>query len=60
MLHDIDNVAHVRGERRQILLDALLITDICEDIVEDSQAGFLHRRDMQTCLSHERKQSQCL
>ena len=50
----------MRGERRQILFDALFVPDIREDIVEDCQTGFFHRRDMQTCLSHEGEQSECL
>ena len=38
-LEQLDDVAHVAAERRERLLDALLVADVGEDLFEDGQAA---------------------
>ena len=54
---NIDNVGHVRGEGGQILLDALLIPDVGEDLPEHRDLAPVSRRDVQTCHPHELQQA---
>lgn len=42
------------------MLDALLITDIREYLVKNGKLGSVKRRDLQTGLSHQGKQTDCL
>ena len=47
----------MRRERRQALLDALLVANIGEDLTEHWHARRLSGRDMQAGLSHQRQQA---
>src|SRR5262249_47936932 len=54
---NLDNAAQMRGKRAQTLLDALLVADISEDLLEDRDFRVLVDRDMQTGLSHQGQQA---
>src|SRR5690606_25232879 len=53
---DADGIGHVRRKGAEILLDALLVTDVGVDALEYAQFGVLHRQ-MQTALRHHRQQT---
>ena len=59
LLQDGDDVAHMRGERTEALLDTLFVPDVREDIVEYGKLGALKGRDMEPGLSHEGKKPHC-
>ena len=52
-LQDAHGVGHVRGEGGQVLLDALLIADVREDLAEDAEFRADPRRNVQAGLPHE-------
>ena len=51
------HVRHMRGERTQRLLDALLVSDICVHLMENGQFRAVIGRNMKPCLSHQGKKS---
>ena len=55
-LNDMD---HMRGECRERLLNALLVSDIREDIVKNTHHGAVRNGDMHTRLCHNGKQAEC-
>ena len=57
-VHDGHDGLHVRGERGQALLDALLVTDIGVNMLKQADFRLLVRRDMQAAGSHERQQTE--
>ena len=54
---DRDDVADVRAERGERLLDRLLVADVGEDGVEDGQPGVGVGGDRQAGLRHQREQA---
>ena len=54
---DADDVAHVRGEGAEALLDALLIADVREDVLEDDGPRAVVYGEVETRLGHEGKQA---
>ena len=54
---DLDNVLHVCRKGGEVLLNALLIPDIGENVRKNRQCTAVRRRDMQPALVHCRKQS---
>ena len=57
-VHDGHDGLHVRGERGQALLDALLVTDIGVNMLKQADFRLLVRRNMQAAGSHERQQTE--
>ena len=53
----LDDVAHVRGEGREALLDALLVADVREDLLEDRDARIPRRPGSAARLRHQRQQA---
>ena len=49
---DANDICHVRGEGRQILLDRLLVSDISIYIMEDGELASNLSGNMKTCLTH--------
>ena len=47
----------MRREGTETLLDALLVADIREDFMEDRELGAIRRRNMQSGLSHQSKET---
>ena len=47
----------MRGEGTQALFDALLIANICEDLLKDSDLRMLVCGNVQTCLGHKCEQA---
>ena len=54
---DLRDPPDVRREGRERLLQALLVADVGEDVVEDRQLRPLMRRDVQARLGHDRQQA---
>ena len=52
-----DDVRHVRRERGQALLDALLIADVRHDLVEHGQTAAVRGGDVQAALRHHGEQA---
>ena len=52
-----DDVGHMRRERRQALLDALLVADVRHDLVEHGQAAAVGGGNVQTALRHHGEQA---
>ena len=59
MVHDIYDIAHMGGEGRETLLDALFISNIGKYIIKYIQSGTIQCRNMKSGLSHQSKQTQC-
>ncbi len=55
--HDLDDLRHVRAERGERLLDALLVADVCPDRLEDVDLRARLSGDVQARLRHEREQA---
>lgn len=60
ILQDLDDICHMGRKCTQVHLDALLVSDIGEDIGKDRQPGAFKGRDMKPCLPHELEESYCL
>ena len=58
-LQDIHNRGHMRGERGQALLDALLVTDVRIHLAEQGQFTVLSGRNVESCHSHQLKETDC-
>ena len=56
MVRDEIDVGDVRGKRRQVLLDGLIVADIGEDGVEDGQLGAIGG-NRNSRLRHQRQQA---
>ncbi len=54
---DLRDPPDMRGEGRERLLEALLVADVGQHVVEDWQLRTLVRRDMQARLGHHRQQA---
>ena len=52
-VHDGHDGLHVRGERGQALLDALLVTDIGVNMLKQADFRLFIRRNMQAACRHE-------
>ena len=57
LLEHAHGVRHVRRERGQRLLDALLIADVGHDLVEHRHGAAVGARDVQAALRHGREQT---
>ena len=57
LLEHAHGVRHVRRERGQRLLDALLIADVGHDLVEHRHGAAVGTRDVQAALRHGREQT---
>ena len=56
VVRDEIDVGDVRGKRRQVLLDGLVVADVGEDGVEDGQLGAVGR-NRNARLRHQRQQA---
>ena len=54
---DADDVGHVGGEGGEILLNALLVADIGQNVAEHRQAAAVGGGDVQAALVHGRQQA---
>ena len=54
-----DDGGHVGGKGTQALFNALFVTDICENLCKNGQLRAVQGRNVQTCLPHQREQSDC-
>ena len=54
---DLADPPDVRREGRERLLEALLVADVGEDVVEDGELRALGGRDVQAGLGHDREQA---
>ena len=59
-LQHTHGVGHVRRERGQRLLDALLVADVGHDLVEHGHGAAVGTRDVQAALRHRREQTDSL
>ena len=57
LAQDLADPPHVRREGRERLLQALLVADIGEHVVEDRELRALAGRDVQAGLGHDRQQA---
>ena len=57
LFDNIDDIAHVGREGGEILLNALLIADVCQDVAEHRQVAAVVGGDMQAALVHGGKQA---
>ena len=57
IFQDTHNGRHMGGKSTETLFNALLISDICKDIVKDAEFGTFKGRDMKSGLSHQGKES---
>ena len=57
LIEDADDIRHVRGEGGEALLDALLIADVCHDLLEHGQARAVRCRNVQAALRHHGEQA---
>ena len=55
--HDFHDVRHMRGERGQTLLNALLIADVSIHLLKYAQLSAKFSRHMQAALSHQREKA---
>src|SRR5206468_1968664 len=56
-LQDADDVAHVRGEGAEALLDALFVADVREYVLEDDGPGAVVYGKVEARLRHEGEQA---
>ena len=56
VMRDEVDVGDVRGERREVLLDRLVVADVGEDCVEDGQLGAIGRHG-NSRLRHQSQQA---
>ena len=54
-----DDVRHVRGERRERLLDALLVANVGEHVAEYRDLAAVRRGDHQAAHRHQRQEARC-
>ena len=59
-LEDRDDVCHVTRKGGKRLFDGLLVADVRENIIKNSQLRAVFRRDLQAGLRHQRKQTRGL
>ena len=60
LLQDGYDVGHMGREGAKALLDALLVSDIGENLLEHGQLRSVEGRNMKPCLAHQGKQPHCL
>ena len=51
------NISHMRGKSTQRLFNALLIPDICINLMKKSQLTAVKSRNVKSCLTHKSKQT---
>ena len=56
VFQDRDRVCHVGGERGQVLLDTLLVADVCVHFCEDAKLRAVESRYVKPRLPHQRKE----
>ena len=59
-LEDRDNVRHVTRKGGKRLFDGLLVADVRENVIKNSQLRAVFRRNLQAGLRHQRKQTRGL
>ena len=56
-VQDPYNVGHVGREGTEALLDALFVSDVCKNLIKDSQLRSFPGGNVKSCLSHKGKEA---